>query len=1375
MQYKKILLALLIFLCIAPVFAADWDNVKSYKPETITIKNALGLGSTLAKYSLLNNSDYCLVNCWAEGKAEIFSREPLFRNLSFETKQGYKADVDFKIFIQKTKSEIKEHWNFSDFECYYNISGQNETNQTFCNRTLLNQWNETITTFYWEEYTPNTEVDIGNYTWRLEGKKDKLQSVDWIGEAFGEKLTEWAWWNSSWTYRKRINLTNDGSTLNDYILQIELDWDSDMANDFSDIRFTDSDENELNYWIQKYNSGVNATIRVEIPEINADDSSYIWVYYGTGSVSSASDFDALYPDIKRLYTFDFDDTSTAIDYSGNANGVFYNLESGDFVNGRIGKAVKFDGVNEYADFGNLGFNKNATFCLLLDDYDDTAAPSSTSILSNSDVSSWATIGYRANFVHNADEEQIEFAVSDNGGTGTSVKSSATELEGMKSQWTQMCFTWYAEDNMTIYVNGSQVASTSAAFTNTALDPEHLFLARKINSGDTTPFTADEVMIWDDALNETEVAKYWAEAEPTYAFGEEETLTGNPTITINEPENNTNTTSNAITFNCTAEDDLQVDNMSLYINGSVVETFNFGSSNLTSFSTIKTLNSGNYSWYCSVSDNDSNSVSSDTYYFIIDSIKPQINFIAPENSAIYSSPQTWLNYSIYDLHNDTCWYGNETNNYTINCNLNNWTISTHEGINALTIWANDTFGNEHSNSSTFIIDTLTPTIEFEYPTNTSYHYVVTNFTYIFTEANPDTCWYSTNNGTTNTTITCGQNVTGLVSYEGNNTWFLWINDSLGRTNSTNVTFIVDAVPPVLVLHSPLNDSNQVFVNEYPYNVTLNYTATDLSLDSCWYWSDINTTNTTFTCNTDQTITFMTDEPHYIYYYANDSWGNYTEQITFFNVYAHNYSQTSDKNETLEGIDATFTLIVGSTGNPSTSATLLFNNTEYSPDTINQNSTNYFFSKTLTIPTGTGNSTGRLVNWYWQYSINNIITDYNTSTQNMTIFAVDLDNCSTYSTLLLNMTLYDENENAVMDISNQTSRIETDISLKLDETTWSYNTTLVNNTNLQICVPDYIFNYSDFLLYMTTYYTATDYAAEFYHIDGQTISKDTIPKIIYLRDLPLKDSTSFIFLFKDQYDIEKSDVIVETLRNYIGSSEYNIVERGKTDDNGQTALHLIEEDAIYRFKIYENEELIFSSIDYKAICEEVPCSIKLRQDFETTEIDEYLNNYQGVFSASANPSTRTLEIEYETQNPITLNLTLYQINYSSDEDLIIANDYATATSGKLSVNVPLSYGNDSFYYALTMSNDTIENAFVSSGWVNLKPKLSESNDAMAWLLSGLFLILMVLFGAAEGLFMIVFLIMGVIAISLLLIVSIPQGIITLIVIGGLAIAWKLYNSR
>jgi len=52
----------------------------------------------------------------------------------------------------------------------------------------------------------------------------------------------------------------------------------------------------------------------------------------------------------------------------------------------------------------------------------------------------------------------------------------------------------------------------------------------------------------------------------------------------------------------------------------------------------------------------------------------------------------------------------------------------------------------------------------------------------------TCWYSLDSGATNTSITCGNNVSGLSTTAGNSyTWNVYANDSLGNLRATSVSF------------------------------------------------------------------------------------------------------------------------------------------------------------------------------------------------------------------------------------------------------------------------------------------------------------------------------------------------------------------------------------------------------------------------------------------------------------------------------------------------------------------------------------------------------------------------------------------------------------
>jgi|GEM_PF-787108 len=123
------------------------------------------------------------------------------------------------------------------------------------------------------------------------------------------------WWDLSWNSRKMINITNAGAALTNYPIKVTVNYiDSKMKNDFSDIRFIDSTGQLLNYWIQNYTAGVQATVWVNVTSLPASTTTAIYVYYGNPSASSASNGN-------NVFTFFDDFAGTTIDgtkfrYSG---------------------------------------------------------------------------------------------------------------------------------------------------------------------------------------------------------------------------------------------------------------------------------------------------------------------------------------------------------------------------------------------------------------------------------------------------------------------------------------------------------------------------------------------------------------------------------------------------------------------------------------------------------------------------------------------------------------------------------------------------------------------------------------------------------------------------------------------------------------------------------------------------------------------------------------------------------------------------------------------------------------------------------------------------------------------------------------------------
>ena len=103
------------------------------------------------------------------------------------------------------------------------------------------------------------------------------------------------WWDFDWRYRIPIRIEEkSGNNLTDYQVCITIDTASlisagKMQANCSDIRFVDSANNELPYWIE---SGVNTNstkVWVKVPSIPLNGTTLIYMYYGNPDATSHSD------------------------------------------------------------------------------------------------------------------------------------------------------------------------------------------------------------------------------------------------------------------------------------------------------------------------------------------------------------------------------------------------------------------------------------------------------------------------------------------------------------------------------------------------------------------------------------------------------------------------------------------------------------------------------------------------------------------------------------------------------------------------------------------------------------------------------------------------------------------------------------------------------------------------------------------------------------------------------------------------------------------------------------------------------------------------------------------------------------------------------
>ncbi len=175
-----------------------------------------------------------------------------------------------------------------------------------------------------------------------------------------------AWWNSSWLYRKPIELTNSGSATSDHQIKIIVDTASlvaagKMQSDGDDIRVLAADDStQLSLWIEPGTMNTSQTVLwTKAPSIPMGDST-IFMYYGNDQASGVSNVQnvvmRIIGSLDALYHFD----GNFNDFSGNGrhltnHGISFSSS------GKHGQSLSLDGNNDYAwsdDWVDGRYNNN---------------------------------------------------------------------------------------------------------------------------------------------------------------------------------------------------------------------------------------------------------------------------------------------------------------------------------------------------------------------------------------------------------------------------------------------------------------------------------------------------------------------------------------------------------------------------------------------------------------------------------------------------------------------------------------------------------------------------------------------------------------------------------------------------------------------------------------------------------------------------------------------------------------------------------------------------------------------------------------------------------------------------------------------------------
>ncbi len=312
----------------------------------------------------------------------------------------------------------------------------------------------------------------------------------------------------------------------------------------------------------------------------------------------------------------------------------------------------------------------------------------------------------------------------------------------------------------------------------------------------------------------------------------------PAVSLNSPANNSLLNTSTVGFNFTATDiDSAAVNCTVFVDNAASASNSSTQNSTPTVVSVIGISDGNHNWSVSCQDNSSNSGSSPTWSFTVDTTPPAVTLNSPVNALNTSSTSLNFNFTAADNIASTMncslfidGVQNSTNASTSNNTATIFPVSgISQGNHNWSVQCKDTAGNTgNSVTRTFTVDTTPPAVTLNSPVdtfNSSSSTINFNFTAADNLATSMNCSLfidgllnRTNASTANNTPT-NLSISGLA--QGTHSWNVSCTDPSGNTGNSPIrAFTVDTTPPVVTLNSPVNS-----FNSSSSTVAFNYTAAD----------------------------------------------------------------------------------------------------------------------------------------------------------------------------------------------------------------------------------------------------------------------------------------------------------------------------------------------------------------------------------------------------------------------------------------------------------------------------------------------------------------------------------------------------------------------
>jgi len=411
------------------------------------------------------------------------------------------------------------NYSLNQYSCdtFNNVTQENQTGT--CNETIKTQ-NGTIEviTISWEQID---YLDKGYHKIKVIGYFETIgeNSLDWFPnivldknkyelpkDKFGQvstldfKQPKWAWWNTNWThYKEYTNLTGN-------ITYMFIGAAASDDADFNETRFLSCYNDTL-----VFNHTLEATFGTSGQfRVNNLGENCTRRYYNNSAASSTSSASDVYYGPKSVYYFDANPNDFVGSNDGTNNGA--TLSSG-YING----SYDFDGSSDYINLGNsFDFSSGIT---LHSWYNPDVGTGNRDIFSKYDGSTDDWTIYQSN-------DNIIFSWFVGGANFQAQWTNTGDIENM--EWIHVAAT-FDNANGKIYINGD-LKDTTAKVGAMTTSSDNIFVGKRVSGGNLVNGGIDEPYIYEYAITQDQVTRFYTQTEPIFIEGAEQNQTPVDTCT-----------------------------------------------------------------------------------------------------------------------------------------------------------------------------------------------------------------------------------------------------------------------------------------------------------------------------------------------------------------------------------------------------------------------------------------------------------------------------------------------------------------------------------------------------------------------------------------------------------------------------------------------------------------------------------------------------------------------------------------------------------------------------------------------------------------------------------------------------------------------------